>query len=442
MEDKIDCLLDMIPQESHFYYYFRGCWANGKEGSITDSNGHCVFRFFPLIKDDKGNRIDAEIDFDDYYTNPIVATGIIGYWLHFRKNNDRLASYTTWTKEDERKNTLKIFNDYTEDKLKQYIEREQYSPSSWRRDLEKEFYTDFIIPNEEPLNKQSEALFEYITKDDRKLVEEVIEEYMKYLRKCRSDKGYQVNPELLVLRAVESQDNTKYEDLEDYEVNTILEKLRDEGYIKVSWITGHKPWVTRMLDKGRAYLKKLEEGEIVPPSDKQLDGTPDDDEQNLSSSTEIDDQTDDENIDDWDLFKDWILKDVVIEAIKNIPAGEVTGEVKRHFVIHTVLKEIGWLRHKQATRYVGLMKYHKVVDFAAVDFRDNDLKPFKKIKTIKWGSHLTPGSELGENYRKFADTVRNTFTRNINGKLDDLERFYVKGKIRYNHVPVDDDNKK
>lgn len=380
MEDKIDCLLDMIPQESHFYYYFRGCWANGKEGSITDSNGHCVFRFFPLIKDDKGNRIDAEIDFDDYDTNPVVATGIIGYWLHFRKNNDRLASYTTWTKEDERKNTLKIFNDYTEDKLKQYIEREQYSPSSWRRDLEKEFYTDFIIPNEEPLNKQSEALFEYITKDDRKLVEEVIEEYMKYLRKCRSDKGYQVNPELLVLRAVESQDNTKYEDLEDFEVNTILEKLKDEGYIKVSWITGHKPWVTRMLDKGRAYLKKLEEGEIVPPSDEQLDGTPDEYEQYLSSSTEIDDQTDDENIDDWDLFKDWILKDVVIEAIKNIPAGEVTGEVKRHFVIHTVLKEIGWLRHKQATRYVSLMKYHKVVDFAAVDFRDNDLKPFKKIK--------------------------------------------------------------
>ena len=225
-------------------------------------------------------------------------------------------------------------------------------------------------------------------------------------------------------------------------MNTILEKLRDEGYIKVSWIIGHRPWVTRMLDKGRAYLKKLEEGEIVPPSDEQLDGTPDEDEQNFSSSTEIDDLSDDDNIRDWDLFKDWILKDVVIEAIKNIPAGEVTGEVKRHFVIHTVLKEIGWLRHKQATRYVGLMKYHKVVDFAAVDFRDNDLKPFKKIKTTKWGSHLTPDSDLGENYREFADTVRNTFTRNINGKLDDLERFYVKGKIRYNHVPVDDDNKK
>lgn len=182
MEDEIDCLLDMIPQESHFYYYFRGRWANGKEGSITDSNGHGIYRFFPLTKDADGNRIDAEIDFEDYVSNPVVAIGIVGYWLHYRKNNDRLASYTTWSKDEERKNTLKIFNDYTEDKLKQYVEREQYSPSSWRRDLEMEFYTDFIIRNEEPLNEQSKALFEYITKDDRKLVEEVIEEYMKYLK--------------------------------------------------------------------------------------------------------------------------------------------------------------------------------------------------------------------------------------------------------------------
>ena len=181
MDNNSKSLLDKIPQESRFYYYFRGSWENGKEGSITDSNGHGIYRFFPLTKDADGNLIDAEIDFDDYVTNPIVATGIIGYWLHFRKNNDRLASYTTWTKDEERKNTLKIFNDYTEDKLKQYVEREQYSPSSWRRDLVEEFYTDFIIRNEEPLNEQAKALFEYITKDDRKLVEEVIEEYMKYL---------------------------------------------------------------------------------------------------------------------------------------------------------------------------------------------------------------------------------------------------------------------
>lgn len=190
MEDKIDCLLDMIPQESHFYYYFRGCWANGKKGSISDSNGHGVYRFYPFIKDENGNQIDAEIDFDDYATNPVVAMGIIGYWLHYRKNNDRLASYTTWTKEDERKNTLKIFTDYTEDKLNQYIEREQYSPSSWRRDLKKEFYMDFIIRNEEPLNEKTQALMEYITPSDQQQVKEVITEYMLFLEEKRKEYKY------------------------------------------------------------------------------------------------------------------------------------------------------------------------------------------------------------------------------------------------------------
>lgn len=175
----------MIPQGSHLYYWFRGCWANGKEGSISDSNGHGIYRFFPLTKDADGNCIDAEIDFNDYDTNPVVATGIIGYWLHFRKNNNRLTSYTTWTKEDERKNTLKIFNDYTEDKLEQYIEREQYLPSSWRRDLKREFYTNFIIRNEKRLIKQSEALLEYITPEDQQLVRDVMKEYILYLQQIR-----------------------------------------------------------------------------------------------------------------------------------------------------------------------------------------------------------------------------------------------------------------
>ena len=150
-----------------------------------------------------------------------------------------------------------------------------------------------------------------------------------------------------------------------------------------------------------------------------------------------DDDEEDVNIQDWNLFKDWILKDKVIEAIEDIPLENVVGDVKRHFVIHKVLKEIGWLRHNQSTRYVGLMKYHDVVDFKAKSFQDDDLKPFKKNPTKKWGNHLTPGSNLGENYRLFAETVRNTFTRIINGELDDLKEFYVPGKKKYNQVIAD-----
>jgi hypothetical protein len=184
MENKGLTLLDNIPQTSHTYLYLER-WANGKEGSITDSNGHGVYRFFPMKRDANGNRIDEQTNFDDYETNPIVATGIIGYWLHYRRNNNRLASYTTWTKEDERKNTLKIFTDYTEDQLKQYIDREQDAPNGWRRDLEREFYTEFIIRNEKPLNKQTEALMEYITPSDRQMVRDVMAEYMLFLEEKR-----------------------------------------------------------------------------------------------------------------------------------------------------------------------------------------------------------------------------------------------------------------
>lgn len=143
------------------------------------------------------------------------------------------------------------------------------------------------------------------------------------------------------------------------------------------------------------------------------------------------------NIKDWELFKDSIIKDKVIDAIKTIPTEIVGGEVKRHFIIHKVLMEIGWLRYKQSTRYVGLMKYKRVVKFNAKSFQDKDLELFKKNPTDQWDYQLTPGSELGENYRLYADMVRNTFTRIIDGKLDDIRDFYYPGKIKYNQVVSD-----
>ena len=47
-DNKTDSLLDMISQAHHFYYYFRGGWANGKEGAISDFKGNGIYRFFPL----------------------------------------------------------------------------------------------------------------------------------------------------------------------------------------------------------------------------------------------------------------------------------------------------------------------------------------------------------------------------------------------------------
>ena len=425
-----ESVMDKIPANNWSFYY-EG-WRNGKKGGFVQEHG--VYRFREMIRN-KGGVLEAAHDKEA--DNPIVAVGIVAYWLMFNSHKELVLKRLTQYKNGIPQDIREQFDNYTKEAFVQFKAEHRDDPLTWDWDWEYEFYTKYIIPHEIEQNKKSEALFDYISDSDINLVKAVMKSYIKYLKKCRADKGFMVNHEIMVLRAVDSQDESKYEDLEDFEINAILEKLEDEGYITVMWILGHKPWVTRMLDKGRLYLKKLEEGEMVPLNNELTGDTLHEDEQTHSSSTEANDITNDENIKDWDLFKDWILKDVVIESIKTIPVGEVAGEVKRHFVIHQVLKEIGWLRHKQATRYIGLMKYHKVVDSAAKDFRDNDLKPFKKIKTTEWGSHMTPGSDLGEKYRKFADTVRNTFTQIIDGKLDDFKKFYTPGKKKYNQVVAD-----
>lgn len=432
-------VLDKITT-NNFCFYYEG-WRNGKKGGFVQKQG--IYRFHEQARN-KGGILDDVYDKEE--DNPIVAIGIVAYWLIFNSRKDNVIKRLTRYRVEIPKNMKEQFENYTKERFEQFKKEHRDDPKTWDwldQDWEYEFYANVIIPHEIDLNKKSEALFDYISDSDIALVRAVMNNYIKYLKKCRAEKGYRVSPELLVLRAVDSQDNTKYEDMEDFEIKAILEKLKDKGYIDAMWVLGQKrPWTSTMHDKGKVYLNKLEEGVIVPSSNEQTGDSLHEDEQTPPSSTEIDDITKDDNIKDWDLFKDWILKDVVIEAIKNIPAGEVAGDVKRHFVIHKVLNEIGWLRHKQTTRYVGLMKYHKVVDFAAVDFRDNDLKHFKKVKTTEWSSHLTLGSDLGDKYRKFANMVRNTFTRVFNGELDDLECFYVKGKIRYNQVSIEDGNKK
>ena len=171
------------------------------------------------------------------------------------------------------------FANYTQIRFEQFRQEHRDDPKTWDWDWEYEFYVNTIIPHEIAFNKESEALFDYISDSDIELVRGVMNSYIKYLKKIRTEKGYQVNPELLVLRAIDSGDETKYEDLEEFEINTILDKLEGKGYIQVAWIEGHKPEAVRLLDKGRVYLKQLEEGSVVdkikpsvtpqqPPKDK------------------------------------------------------------------------------------------------------------------------------------------------------------------------------
>lgn len=239
---------------SNLRVYYEG-WRNGKHGSICQQNG--IYRFVEMARGKSGVLDDVKRKEED---NPIVAIGIVAYWLQFNSRMDTVIKRLTRYRTEIPKDIKEQFENYTKEQFKQFRVEHRDDPLTWDWDWEYQFYAKAIIPQEIGFNKQSEALFDYISDSDIALVRAVMNNYIKYLKKCRSEKGYRVSPELLVLRAVDSQDDTKYEDLEDYEVNTILDKLEKEGFIMVAWIEGHKPEGTRILDKGRAYLKQLEEG--------------------------------------------------------------------------------------------------------------------------------------------------------------------------------------
>ena len=239
---------------SEMRYYYEG-WRNGKHGAICQWDG--IYRFVEQARGKSGVLDDVKRNKDD---NPIVAIGIVAYWLQFNSRMDTVIKRLTKYKGEIPKDIREQFESYTQIRFEQFKKEHRDDPDTWDWDWDYEFYANVIIPHEIGFNKQSKALFDYISDSDIALVRAVMNKYIKYLKKCRADKGYRVSPELLVLRAVDTQDDTKYEDLEDYEVNTILDKLEGEGFIKVAWIEGHRPEGTKMLDKGRVYLKQLEKG--------------------------------------------------------------------------------------------------------------------------------------------------------------------------------------
>ena len=178
MKDNNDSVLDKIPQSNGGHLY--DGWANGEKGTIADYNGRSVYRFYRATINSQGNFVWDCINDEDA---PIVAVGIVAFWLHHRKNDNRMATANfEW---NDGKAIIDVFTLYTNYRLLQYREWHKNDPDSWRRDLTKEFYTEFIIPNETEINKQTEPLFDFITPSDQKLVRDVMKEYMLFLQDKR-----------------------------------------------------------------------------------------------------------------------------------------------------------------------------------------------------------------------------------------------------------------
>ena len=175
----LDSLIEyIVPSEcnNNVVVFVNSTWANGKTGSITDSEGNGVFRFFEM----KPGKFNTEIVSEKPEDNPIVATGIVAYCLHNRKFKNilfkklRLSSFLP-------QSILQQFNEYTAGLFEKYREEREQEPDSWRCNIEAEFYTNYILPHTISRNDESKALFEYLTPKDCQYIQNLMNEYVLYL---------------------------------------------------------------------------------------------------------------------------------------------------------------------------------------------------------------------------------------------------------------------
>ena len=456
-----DSVLNYI-SATEMRFYYEG-WRNGKHGAICQWDG--IYRFVEQARGNSGVLDDVKRNKDD---NPIVAIGIVAYWLQFNSRMDTVIKRLTKYRSGIPKDIREQFDNYTKIRFEQFKNEHRDDPNTWDWDWDYEFYANVIIPHEIGFNKQSEALFDYISDSDIALVRSVMNNYIKYLKKCRVDKGYRVNPELLVLRAVDSQDDTKYEDLEDYEIKAILEKLKGEGYIDAMWVHGQKlPWVCKMLDKGRAYLKQLEEGAgviDVAPIDTQQPSSEQVSTGNSSQMTQPDDDSkydqdaDDEEWDDADeekgeyeaededenvpesreydttydyIFDPRVKPEALFNAMKGIKYHNKITERRFYYVAYRVFDAINYFsKGTSEHQYLQWINLH-FNDYEDRWIDDHDhiyLFRFKldgtakKLKEhpSKWNS-IKMYSDLAAIHYKLANDLKNTFTFVVDDNGDEFK---------------------
>ena len=371
--------IDDIPPVNIYNYVL---WRNGQDGAIVDNNNDGVYRFVESKRNGVGEPIYYDFDINEI---PTLAVGILAFWLKHRKNGNRLLEVFA-KRQREVEDFKELFTWYTELRFDQFKDNNKKDPDSWDWDWSYEFYTRYIIPHEIHLNKESEALFDYISDDDISYAKSIMKNYIAYLKKTRSGLGYVVNKELLVLRAFNTGCEFQLEDLEDFEITTILDRLEENGYVQVAWIEGHGYEAVRLLDKGKVYLKELEERRDI--NDIESDQVP-------QTKVEVASSVFNDKLDE---------RKIITSLLKANRLG--LGAKQFAFATKEFFRDLGWLATDIDTHYVGWMKNNQIIKCAA-----NDLQ------------HVTPNNmmvKLKENLK-----IKFQFL-NGKGKWEDNLEYYKK----------------
>lgn len=177
-------------------------WLTGQRGEIVDLQGNYVFRFIDYA--DSPELREKHITEESQFACPIIACGLVGYWLH--------------KKDDE--GTKAIFEGYYALRLKDYEKAHECDDDAWDRDFKKEFVCRYHIPCEKKQIKASEALFAYITESDQKKVKSITENYLKFARTKRK-KLYP--DEIDSETEISQKDDSDFEILKDWKDNPDLD---------------------------------------------------------------------------------------------------------------------------------------------------------------------------------------------------------------------------
>lgn len=137
-------------------------WANGKYGSIYDLENNCVLRFIE-VPDGTHYKYKEE---DWKQKSPILASGIIVWWLLYRRS----------------KSVLDIYESYCQMRMAQYKARREKDADSWKCDIEDEFFNKEWLDIERKCVYESQALFGFVSEQDGKEIQDIINNYWSFIK--------------------------------------------------------------------------------------------------------------------------------------------------------------------------------------------------------------------------------------------------------------------
>lgn len=138
-------------------------WANGKYGSIYDLENNCVLRF---IEVPDGTHYKYKEEEDWKQKSPILASGIVVWWLLYRRS----------------KSVLDIYESYCQMRMAQYKARREKDADSWKCDIEDEFFNKEWLDIERKCVYESQALFGFVSEQDGKEIQDIINNYWSFIK--------------------------------------------------------------------------------------------------------------------------------------------------------------------------------------------------------------------------------------------------------------------